>query len=84
MEAQDLLCAPVRSLGEALENKQTEINGMLWQIDHPVLGKMAVIGSPVHLSEVPMQVHRLPPLLGEHTDEVLQDLAARLRTEAAE
>ena len=84
LEAQDLLCAPVRSLGEALEDKQTEINGMLWQIDHPVLGKMAVIGSPVHLSEVPMQVHRLPPLLGEHTDEVLQDLAARLRTEAAE
>jgi crotonobetainyl-CoA:carnitine CoA-transferase CaiB-like acyl-CoA transferase len=31
-----------------------------------------------------MQVHRLPPRLGEHTDEVLQDLAARLRIEAAE
>jgi formyl-CoA transferase len=57
---------------------------MLCPIDHPVLGQMTVVGSPVHLSDAPMQVHRLPPRLGEHTDEVLQDLAARLRIEAAE
>ncbi|WP_299724098.1 CoA transferase [uncultured Tateyamaria sp.] len=84
LEAQDLLCAPVRSLGDALDDAQTEINGMLCPIEHPVLGDMTLVGSPVHLSEAPMQVHRLPPRLGEHTDEVLQDLAARLRTEAAE
>ncbi|MDA8747113.1 CoA transferase [Litoreibacter sp.] len=84
LEAQDLLCAPVRSLGDALDDAQTEINDMLCPIDHPVLGQMTVVGSPVHLSEVPMQVRRLPPRLGEHTDEVLQDLAARLRIEAAE
>ena len=53
-------------------------------IDHPYLGEITVVGSPVHLSEVPMQVNRLPPRLGEHTKEVLQDLAERLRTEAAE
>jgi len=84
LEAQDLLCAPVRTLGDALVDKQTEVNNMLWPIDHPVLGLMTVVGSPVHLSDAPMQVHRLPPRLGEHTDEVLQDLAARLRIEAAE
>ena len=84
LEAQDLLCAPVRTLGDALADKQTEVNNMLWPIDHPVLGLMTVVGSPVHLSDAPMQVHRLPPRLGEHTDEVLQDLAARLRIEAAE
>ena len=84
LEAQDLLCAPVRTLGDALVDKQTEVNNMLWPIDHPVLGPITVVGSPVHLSDAPMQVHRLPPRLGEHTDEVLQDLAARLRIEAAE
>ena len=84
LEAQDLLCAPVRTLGDALADKQTEVNNMLWPIDHPVLGPIKVVGSPVHLSDAPMQVHRLPPRLGEHTDEVLQDLAARLRIEAAE
>jgi formyl-CoA transferase len=45
---------------------------------------MTVIGSPVHLSEAPMQVDRLPPRLGEHTKEVLQELAERLQAEAAE
>jgi crotonobetainyl-CoA:carnitine CoA-transferase CaiB-like acyl-CoA transferase len=43
-----------------------------------------VVGSPVHLSDAPMQVHRLPPRLGEHTDEVLQDLATRLSIKATE
>ena len=84
LEAQDLLCAPVRTLGDALVDKQTEVNNMLWPIDHPVLGPITVVGSPVHLSDAPMQVHRLPPRLGEHTDEVLQDLATRLSIKATE
>jgi crotonobetainyl-CoA:carnitine CoA-transferase CaiB-like acyl-CoA transferase len=84
LEAQDLLCAPVRSLSEALDDPQTEINGMLCPIKHPVLGDITVIGSPVHLSEAPMQVRHLPPKLGEHTNEVLQELAARLSNETAE
>ncbi|MBT8154991.1 CoA transferase [Epibacterium ulvae] len=84
LEAQDLLCAPVRSLGEALDDPQTEINDMLCPIDHPLLGQITVVGSPVHLSEAPMTVRHLPPRLGEHTTEILQDLATRLRTEAAE
>ena len=84
LEAQDLLCAPVRTLGDALADKQTEVNNMLWPIDHPVLGPIKVVGSPVHLSDAPMQVHRLPPRLGEHTNEVLQDLATRLSIKATE
>lgn len=84
LEAQDLLCAPVRTLGDALADKQTEVNSMLWPIDHPVIGPIKVVGSPVHLSDAPMQVHRLPPRLGEHTDEVLQDLATRLSIKATE
>ncbi|GHF39520.1 CaiB/BaiF CoA transferase family protein [Seohaeicola zhoushanensis] len=84
LEAQDLLCAPVRSLGEALADPQTEINGMLCPIDHPILGEVTFVGSPVHLSAAPMKVRHLPPRLGEHTDEVMQELATLLRTEAAE
>jgi len=84
LEAQDLLCAPVKSLGEALDDPQTAINDMLCPIDHPVLGEVTVVGSPVHLSAAPMEVRHLPPKLGEHTDEVLQELATLIRTEAAE
>lgn len=76
LEAQDLLCAPVRSLGEALDDPQTAINDMLHKIDHPVLGEITLVGSPVHLSEVPMKVYRMPPKLGEHTEEVLAEISS--------
>lgn len=84
LEAVDLLCAPVRSLGEALDDEQTAVNGMLCPIDHPILGEVTMVGSPVHLSDAPLTVRHMPPRLGEHTDEILQDLAQRLRAEAAE
>ncbi len=84
LEAEDLLCAPVRSLGDALADPQTQINGMLCEVDHPVLGPVTLVGSPVHLSAAPLSVRHLPPKLGQHTDEVLQEVADMLRTEAAE
>ncbi|UWS80598.1 CoA transferase [Phaeobacter sp. G2] len=83
LEAQDLLCAPVRSLSTALEDPQTAINGMLLDIDHPVLGEMQLVGSPVHLSDVPMGIRRMPPRLGEHTEEVIAEFGLRQKERAA-
>ena len=71
LEEQDLLCAPVRSLGEALDDPQTAINNMLLEMDHPMLGNLTVVGSPVHLSDAPVTVRHTPPRLGEHTEEIL-------------
>ncbi|PVA07402.1 CaiB/BaiF CoA transferase family protein [Thalassorhabdomicrobium marinisediminis] len=85
LEEQDLLCAPVRSLGEALADPQTTINEMLIEIDHPFLGKMDFVSSPVHLSDAKVTIRHVPPRLGEHTDEVLAELnASKSVNEAAE
>lgn len=73
LEQQDLLCAPVRPLDEALDDPQTAINGMLVDIDHPVLGALTLVGSPVHLQKAPLKVRHAPPRLGEHTAEVLEE-----------
>ena len=77
LEAEDLLCAPVRDLGEALEDPQTEINGMLVEAKGREGGPDDVIhmvGAPIHLSEAPVAIRHLPPGLGEHTHEILEEL----------
>jgi formyl-CoA transferase len=75
LEEQDLLCAPVRTLAEALADEQTAINGMVLEgpgeVEH-----MRVMGSPVHLSDADVAIRRAPPQLGQHTDEVLAEYGA--------
>ena len=83
LEEQDLLCAPVRALGEALDDPQTVINGMLLDFDHPVLGPLTVVGSPVHMSDAPLVLRHAPPRLGEHTDEILSEFGLQPAARAA-
>jgi len=46
---------------------------MLVEMPHAVHGTVKMIGLPVKLSETPGRIRRVPPLLGEHTDEVLRE-----------
>jgi crotonobetainyl-CoA:carnitine CoA-transferase CaiB-like acyl-CoA transferase len=59
LEARDLLCAPVRRLGETLSDPQTEINAMLLRD-----GDFASVASPVHLSAGGFSLRHRPPALG--------------------
>lgn len=73
LEAVDILCSPVLSLGEALAGEQVEAAEMIWRIDHPK-GEVVTLANPVKLSATPAAARRRPPLLGEHTAEVLAEL----------
>ena len=75
LEEKDLLCAPVRSLPEALDDPQTEINGMLIDLEHPLIGSLRLLGSPVHLSDAPVEVRHVPPQIGEHNDEIIKEFS---------
>ena len=75
LEAQDLLCAPVKSLAEALADEQTAINGMVIECAGPT-EKVRVVGSPIHLEDAPVSIRIPPAKLGAHTDEVLSEIAA--------
>jgi formyl-CoA transferase len=71
LEERDLLCAPVRSLGEALADPQTAINRMIVRRDgQPALG---LIGSPVHLSDAELVLRHAPPTLGEDGEAILAE-----------
>ena len=84
LEAKDLLCAPVRSLPEALDDPQTAMNDMLLEVEHPLLGALTLLSSPVHLSAAPVKLRHTPPRLGEHNDEIMDafGLADKKRNKA--
>ena len=65
---------PILSYPEAFGSAHAQARGMRMEIDHPVEGKVPNIGFAVKLSGTPQQVRRHPPLLGEHNDEVLDEL----------
>ncbi|WP_454691720.1 CaiB/BaiF CoA transferase family protein [Achromobacter aloeverae] len=66
--------APILDYGEALDTEQARARDMVMEIDHPVEGRVKVLGFPVKLSGTPQQVRRPAPLLGQHTGEVFREL----------
>jgi crotonobetainyl-CoA:carnitine CoA-transferase CaiB-like acyl-CoA transferase len=87
--ANGIPAGPILGYPEAFGSTHGQARGMRMDIDHPVEGTVPNIGFAVKLSATPQQVRRHPPLLGEHTDEVLAQLGvseedrARLRNEGA-
>jgi crotonobetainyl-CoA:carnitine CoA-transferase CaiB-like acyl-CoA transferase len=74
LEAQDLLCAPVRDLAQALSDQQATINGMILEAPG-VVEPVRLVGSPIHLEDAPVTVRIPPAALGQHTQEVLAEIA---------
>ncbi len=73
LDAQDLLCARVCPLSEALTDPQVAINQMV--LEAPAGEEtLRVVGSPVHLSDAPVEIRIVPPKLGQHTTTVLGEL----------
>lgn len=73
LEEQDILCAPVRTLAEALEDEQTIVNNMVLEVQHPTAGDVRMLNAPIHLSATPAEIRRVPPTLGQHNTEVLAE-----------
>ncbi|SDH89708.1 formyl-CoA transferase [Paraburkholderia steynii] len=82
LEEQDLLCAPVRDLREALVDPQTLHNRLI--IEGEGEGQpVRFIGSPIELSRAPVGLRRAPPRLGQHTNEILNQLRGTVAPEVA-
>lgn len=77
LEEVDILCAPVRTLAEALDDEQTIINRMILEAGETAAGPVRLIGSPIDMSAAPVKVRIPPPHLGQHNDEILEALPAR-------
>jgi formyl-CoA transferase len=74
LEREDILCAPVQTLAEALADPQAIHNEMVIDIPDGRRGRVQSVGNPVKLSETAAGVRRGAPEVGEHTDEILREL----------
>lgn len=83
LEEVDILCAPVRTIAEALEDEQTLINRMILDAGETAAGPIRLIGSPIDMSAAPVSVRVPPPRLGEHNAEILASISANGREDAA-
>ncbi len=65
---------PIANLAEVFADPQILHEEMLVTMPHPVHGTVKLIGLPIKLSETPGRIRRAPPLVGEHTDEILREV----------
>jgi crotonobetainyl-CoA:carnitine CoA-transferase CaiB-like acyl-CoA transferase len=70
----DLTVLPMLEYDESLESGFAKERGILWELDHPLEGKVRQIGSPFHLSDTPAVFRNFAPVLGANTAEVLESL----------
>jgi len=68
-------CAPLYTVKEVVEDPHiADARRMIREVDHPLAGRIKVVGSPIHLSETPAEVYAPAPLLGEHSGDILKGI----------
>lgn len=73
MEEAGVPASRVRDMEDVFEHPQVQARNMHQTVDHPTIGSMEMAGSPMHFSRTPTGIDRHPPLLGEHTEEILSE-----------
>ncbi len=76
LNARGIPCGPINNIEQVFADPQVQHRGMQLELDHPTAGKVASVANPIRLSQTPVEYQQAPPLLGEHTDDVLSRLLA--------
>jgi CoA:oxalate CoA-transferase len=74
----------INTIDQVVEHPQVKSRGMIVDSEHPVAGKVRLVGVPIKLSETPGSIREPAPLLGQHTEEVLQTYLGMGQAEIAE
>ena len=87
LDAAGVPCGPINDLADVFADPHVRERGMTVRVPHPLQPALELVASPMKLSATPVTVRRPPPLLGQHTDEVLAEFGltptevARLRAD---
>ena len=88
LETAGVPCGPINSVAQAFANPQVQSRGMQIQLPHPLAGQVPLMGSPMKFSGTPIEHKLPPPVLGQHAEEILEqvlgmDAAAREKLRAS-
>ena len=83
LEAVGVPCGPINDLAQVFADPQVQARGLAMQLPHALAGLVPQVASPIRLSETPVEYRNAPPLLGEHTRQVLEQVLG-LRADAVE
>ena len=84
LEAAGVPNGPINNIAQVFEEPQVKARGIRIELDHPVAGKLTTVASPMRFSGTPLEHEMAPPLLGQHTDEVLRGLLGKADAEIAQ
>ena len=73
LESAGVPCGPINRLDDVFADPQVQARGLRIELPHPTAGTVPLVANPIRLSGSPVSYRRAPPLLGEHTDEVIRD-----------
>jgi crotonobetainyl-CoA:carnitine CoA-transferase CaiB-like acyl-CoA transferase len=74
LEAVGVPCGPINDIAQVFDNPQVKARGLRREMPHPLSPRASVTASPLRFSETPVQYRMAPPMLGQHTEEVLRDV----------
>jgi formyl-CoA transferase len=77
-------CGPINRLDQVFADPQVAHRGLRIEIAHPVAGRLPLVANPIKFSRTPIRYEVPPPLLGQHTDEVLRELLGKSEEQIGE
>jgi succinate---hydroxymethylglutarate CoA-transferase len=74
LKAAGIPCGRINSVAQALDDPHTQARRMVETVEHAAIGPLRMLGIPFKFAAMPASVRRAPPVLGQHTEEILQEL----------
>jgi formyl-CoA transferase len=74
LDAQGVPCGPINNVEQIFADPQIDDQGLKQEVEHPKLGPITLTGFPYHFSSAELEIRLPPPLLGQHTEEILAEL----------
>ncbi|OON63955.1 CoA transferase [Massilia sp. KIM] len=83
LEERGVPCGPINDLADVFANPQVVAREVAIELPHPTAGKVKLVRSPIRMSATPATSDKAPPLLGQHTDEVLREMLGHSEADIA-